>query len=139
MTHWVQFMEQRRWMSGTVLVLSSDVPPFLHFVMVEFVDFHTGTEWAIHNMPSSGVTRVPLDEVIGTKFVRHYWTPSTARDGEAAVLRMQSLIGHPYDLIEANCEHVIRWAVTGEWESEQVSSFKKGLIFAGALAIAASI
>jgi hypothetical protein len=65
MTYWVQFMEDRRWMPGTVLMIPSDVPPFVHFVMVEFVDFHTGVEWAIHNMPGIGV-------VCGRGHVRHF-------------------------------------------------------------------
>ena len=139
MTYWAQFMEDRRWMPGTVLMIPSDVPPFFHFVMVEFIDFHTGVEWAIHNMPGIGVARAPLDDVIGGKRLRVWWSPRTAEEGEAAVMRMQSLIGYPYDLIEANCEHVIRWAVTGEWRSEQVSVVKAGVLVAGAVAFAVSI
>ncbi|MFZ0519978.1 MAG: hypothetical protein WAL95_03080 [Candidatus Acidiferrales bacterium] len=139
MTYWVQFMEERRWMPGTVLVIPSDVPPFVHFVMVEFVDFNTGVEYAIHNMPGIGVARALLDDVIGGKPVRAWWMPPTREAGEAAILRLRSLIGHPYHITEANCEHVIRWAVTGVWKSEQVSAVQIGLLIAGAVAVAASL
>jgi hypothetical protein len=139
MTYWVQFMEERRWMPGTVLVIPSDVPPFVHFVMVEFVDFNTGVEYAIHNMRGNGVTRAPLDDVISGRPVRVWWTPPTREVGEAAIVRMQSVIGHRYHVTEANCEHVIRWAVTGEWKSEQVSAVKVGLLIAGAVAFAACV
>jgi hypothetical protein len=134
-----QHLEERRWPSGTVLVVPSDVPPFFHFLMVEYVDFHTGVEWAIHNIPGIGVAREPLDNVIRGRRVQDYWSPETTQAGEEAILRLQSLIGHPYDLIEANCEHVIRWAVTGEWKSEQVSTIKVGLLAAGAVALACSL
>ena len=139
MMYWAQFREYRRWMPGTVLVIPSDVPPFEHFLMVEFINFHTWVEYAIHNMPVIGVARAPLDEVIGGKPVKIYWQPKTPEDGEAAVLRMQSLIGHPYDLIQANCEHVIRWATTGEWKSQHVSSVAAGVLVAGALGVLASL
>lgn len=139
MMYWAQFMEDRRWMPGTVLAIPSDVPPFVHFVMVEWTDFNSGVEMAIHNMPGIGVARVLLDNVITGKSVTTRWTPRTSDEGAAAIHRMQSLIGHPYDLIEANCEHVIRWAVTGEWKSGQVSFVRAGLLVAGAFAIAASL
>jgi len=139
MMYWAQFMEDRRWMPGTVLTIPSDVPPFVHFVMVEWTDFHSGDEMAIHNMPGIGVARVLLDNAITGKPVTTRWTPHTPDEGAAAIQRMQSLIGHPYDLIEANCEHVSRWAVTGEWKSGQVSFVRTGLLLAGAVAIAASL
>ena len=139
MMYWAQFMEDRRWMPGTVLAIPSDVPFIFHFVMVEFIDFLTGVEWAIHSMPGVGVTRVPLDDLIAGKTANVSSTPNTAEEGEEAVLQMQRLIGHPYDLIEANCEHVIRWAVTGEWKSDQLSMVKVGLLAAGAVALAASL
>ena len=138
MLYIAQFMEPRRWTPGTVLTIPSDFPPFVHFVMVEFVDFHTATEVAIHSMPDSGVTRASLNQAIGMKPVSVYWTPQTPEDGEAAIFRMWELIGRPYHLTQANCEHVIRWAITGEWKSDQVSAVGIGLLVAGAIAIAAS-
>jgi hypothetical protein len=121
--------DYRRWNPGTVLVLESNFPGALHFLMVEYLDFNTGIEWAIHNMPGVGVTWVPLDEAIAGKRVKACIVPSNP---EEAIARMQSLIGHPYDLIQANCEHVIRWAVTGVWESKQVSGVMIALLIAGA-------
>jgi hypothetical protein len=138
-----QFMEERRWMPGTVLQIPCDVPPFFHLLMVEFTDYYTGAQCAIHNMPVTGVTRAPLNDIIKGKAVSVPWTPQTPRQAEAAVQRMQSLLGHPYMLVEANCEHPVWWAVTGKWQSEQVSAVAEGLLVfgvgAGAVAIAASI
>jgi hypothetical protein len=125
--------------TGTVQAIPSDVPPFVHFVMVEWTDFHSGVEMAIHYTPVVGVACVALDDVITGKLVTVRWTPRTQDEAEAAIHRMQSPIGHPYDLIEANCEHVIRWAVTGEWKSDQVAFIRAGLLVAGAVAIAASL
>jgi hypothetical protein len=139
MMYSAQFMEYRRWTPGTVLVIPSDVPPFEHFLIVEFINFHTWIEYAIHSMPSIGVARAPLDEVIGFKPVKVYWQPQTPEQSEAAVLRMQRLVGHPYDLAQANCEHVIRWAITGEWKSQQVSNVAAGVLIAGAFAVLASL
>jgi hypothetical protein len=135
----MQYLEEQRWPVGTVLVIPSDVPPFLHFVMVDFKDFHSGAEMAIHNMPEVGVARARLDDVIGGKHVTMRWMPSTREDGESAILRMQSLVGRRYDLVEANCEHVIRWAVTGEWKSEQVETVQIGLVIAAAVAMASAL
>jgi hypothetical protein len=90
-------------------------------------------------MSGIGVAREPLAHIIRGKRVQTYWMPRTLPEGEAAILRMQSLLGYPYDLIEANCEHVIRWAVTGQWRSDQVSMVKVGLLAAGAVALAASL
>lgn len=139
MTHWVQFMEERRWKPGTVLRIQSDVPLVFHFAMVEFLNLHSGLESAIHNTPDTGVAWAFLDEVAGTRPVEVYWEPQTPEQGIAAIMRMRSLIGMPYDLIEANCEHVMRWAVTGEWRSEQVCVVKAALLVAGAVAVAAAL
>jgi hypothetical protein len=136
MMYWAQFTEDRRWMPGTVLAVPSNVPSVSHFVMVEFINFLTGVEWAIHSMPGIGVARVPLDAIIARKPVTVRSTPHTPEEAEQIVLQMQRLIGHPYDLIEANCEHVTRFAATGQWKSEQVSAVQIGLLVAGAVAIA---
>jgi hypothetical protein len=135
----MQYLEEQRWPVGTVLVIPSDVPPFLHFVMVDFKDFHSGIEMAIHNMPGIGVARARLDDVISGKRVTVRWTPPTLEAGESAILRMQRLVGRRYDLIEANCEHVIRWAVTDEWKSEQVATVQVGLVIAAAVAMASAL
>lgn len=139
MLYVAQFVEPRRWLPGTVLTVPSDVKPFKHFLMVEFINFHTGQEMALHSMPGVGVARAPLLEIVGTKRVTVHWSPPTPEDGEAAVLRTQELIGHPYDLVQANCEHVIRWAITGEWESKQVSGVGGAAIFGALLGIAVSL
>jgi hypothetical protein len=137
-TYWVQFIEPRRWVPGTVLTIPSDVPPFRHFLMVEYFGAHTGSEMVLHSMPDAGVARAILDEVIGQKPVHVFWTPSTPLHGEQAIERIRSLIGARYHLTEANCEHVIRWAITGKWESKQVSA-TAGAVLLGGLAVLASL
>jgi hypothetical protein len=131
-----QHPEYRRWPPGTVLAVPSDVPSIFHFVMVEFIDFLTGVEWAVHSMPGIGVARVRLDDVIAGKPVTVRRTPRTAEEAEENVLQMERLIGQPYNLIEANCEHVTRFAATGEWKNEQVWAVPIGLLIAVAVAIA---
>ena len=137
MSYAMQYLAARRWCPGTVLQIPSDVPFVFHFVMVEFINFHTDVELGIHNMPGIGVAWTPLDQVTGTKSVEVSWEPQTPEQGLAAIMRMRSLIGMPYHLFEANCEHVIRWAVTGEWRSEQVSTLGMGLFVAAVVAAVA--
>ena len=139
MSYAMQYLEDRRWAPGTVLLIPSDLPSVFHFVMVEFLDCHTGQELCIHNMPGVGVARAPLDEVIGKKSVSRSWPPQTPEQGTATIERMQGLIGMPYDLFQANCEHAIRWAVTGQWRSEQVSALGVGLLFAAAFVAVESL
>jgi hypothetical protein len=139
MVYEAQFTCGRRYMPGTVLRVPASVPPFFHYVMVEWVNFHTGVEWAIHNMPGVGVTHVPLADAIDGKPVTIWWAPQIAEAGELAVSRMQSQLGRRYDLVNGNCEHVVQWAVTGKWKSEQVSNVTGALLIFGALAVAASL
>ncbi|HXN74027.1 MAG TPA: hypothetical protein VN861_15890 [Candidatus Acidoferrales bacterium] len=136
MAYWVQYIEEYHWTPSTVLVIDSNFYPFVHFVMVEYFDFNTGIQWAIHSMPDVGVKRVPLAEALAGKPVKHSFLPPNP---EEALRRMQSLIGYPYILTQANCEHPVRWAVTGKWESKQVEAVKSVLFFAGALTLAANL
>jgi hypothetical protein len=115
---------------GTVLKVPSHIPGLFHILMVVSPDPLTGMEMVIHSMPGIGVTLAPLLEAMGRKQVLPLWVPATPQQANAAVYRMSSLIGLPYDLFQANCEHVVTWAVTGRWRSGQLA----GLTLCAALA-----
>jgi len=132
-------MEPRQWMPGTMLTVPSDIPPFIHYLMVEYFDFHTGQQMVIHSMPETGVARAVLDDVIKNKPVTVFWVPPTPAAAELVIGRMQSKLGTPYDAAAANCEHPIRWAITGQWESKQASAVGGAILLGGAVAFFASL
>ena len=137
MTYVRQNVEDWHWAPGTVLVVPADVPPFEHYLIVDFVNFHDGVQYAIHNLPGTGVLRVPLAEAIDDKPITKIGHPRSPEAGLHAALRMQSLIGSNYDLLQWNCEHVVRWAAYGKAESTQVSTVGWSFLFAGVIAFAA--
>jgi hypothetical protein len=124
---WPQFMEETTWTPGTVLVVPSDVPVIEHYLMVDYSDFHLGQQHAIHNMPASGIVRVPLHEALKGKTPRVWWEPHTQQEAIAALTRMKSLLGRSYHASAGNCEHPVKWAVTGKWESTQVKNIVAGV------------
>jgi|ERR1700723_76082 hypothetical protein len=139
MSYIFQNLEGCRWNPGTVLKIPSDIPFAFHFMMVDLFNFHLGIETVIHNMPRIGISVAFLHDVIGNKPVTVCWDPPTPEQGIAAVMRMRSLIGSRYNLVEGNCEHPIMWAVTGQWRSEQIQMAKTGAVLVGAFAFASAI
>jgi hypothetical protein len=139
MAYVFQNLEGYRWYPGTALMIPSEVPFAFHFMMVDLFNFHIGEETVIHNMPDIGVSVARLREVIRNKPVKAWWAPPTPEQGITAVMRMRSLIGSRYDLLEGNCEHPVVWAVTGRWRSEQVQAARAGVVLASAFALAAAL
>jgi hypothetical protein len=130
---WAQFTEDTYWKPGTVLVIPSDVPSFEHYLMVDYIDFHNGEQYAMHSMPKTGIARVTLREALGGKTPRIWWEPRTQQEALAALTRMRNQLGKPYFLAAGNCEHPVRWAITGKWESKQVSNVATGLLLSAGL------
>ena len=64
------------------------------------------------------------------------WTPASREQAAWVIERLQSIEGTPWNLVTANCEQMIRWAVEGRAHSEQLAVAVVASLV-GALALAA--
>ncbi len=79
----------------------------------------------MQSTPGPGVHYALLRQIVGSKPVSLAWRPPNPPVGFWALGRMRRLLGLPYDLIRANCEHAVRWAATDRWESSQVQAVRR--------------
>ncbi|PYX71225.1 MAG: hypothetical protein DMG72_17415 [Acidobacteria bacterium] len=100
--------------------------------MIDCPDPSTGEQRVIHSEKGNFVRTTSLLEFSVGETVSPLWVPQTREQQDAAILRMHSLDGQPYDLFAANCEHVVNWAVTGK-------SFSEQLVFAVVVALGAAV
>jgi len=105
---------------GSVVKVWSRRYCFWHKGMVDWPDPFTGEQRVIHSEKRQFVRTTSLTEFAAGETVHVLWVPQTWDQQNAALERMHSLDGKPYDLFVANCEHVVNWAVTGKSYSEQL-------------------
>jgi hypothetical protein len=122
---WDNHMRRRLYLPGSVLTVPGDFPLVTHFFTVDFEGYGTWNEWGIQSVPETGVALAPLAPIVRNKRVTEVFRPQTPDVAYLVVARMRSKLGLPYDLRFANCEHVVRWAVTGRWESLQVENLRR--------------
>ena len=115
---------------GSVVQVQSDIPGIQHKGMVEFPDWFSGERF-IHSSKGRRVEISSRQSFAGNRPIVVLWTPQNKWQQEAALARMRSIIGLPYDLFEANCEHVINWALTGEPRSEQLVAGVAAVLIGG--------
>jgi hypothetical protein len=105
---------------GSVVKVWSRRYHFWHKGMVDWPDPLTAEQRVIHSEKGNFVRTTSLSEFAIAEMVHILWVPQTWDQQNAALERMHSLNGKPYDLFVANCEHVVNWAVTGKSYSEQL-------------------
>ena len=105
---------------GSVVKVWSRRYHFRHKGMVDWPDPLTAEQRVIHSEKGNFVRTTSLSEFAIAEMVHILWVPQTWDQQNAALERMHSLNGKPYDLFVANCEHVVNWAVTGKTYSEQL-------------------
>lgn len=66
------------------------------------------------------------------------WIPQTREQQVFIIERLRSKTGLPWNLAQANCEQVVRWAVEGRPHSEQLAVGFAVTLFAVAVGLAAS-
>lgn len=119
---------------GSVLKVWSRRYLCWHKGMADWPDPITGETRVIHSEKGSFVRTTSFAEFAKGEQVYILWTPQTMEQQNAALQRMHSLDGKPYNLFMANCEHVVNWAVTGKSFSEQLAL--GALIAAGVVTVA---
>jgi hypothetical protein len=124
---WDNHMQRRLYLPGSVLTVPGDFPLVTHFFMVDFDGYGTWNELGIQSVPETGVALAFLALIARNKRVTEVFRPQTPDIAYLVVARMRSKLGVRYDLRSANCEHVVRWAVTGRWESLQVDNLRRAL------------
>jgi hypothetical protein len=91
-----------------------------HWGVIDWPDVFSGEERAIHSEKGSVVKTASLFDFAEGEALEILWVPESAEQQASMLQRMHSLEGKPYDLFLANCEQVVRWALTGESVSEQL-------------------
>jgi hypothetical protein len=64
-----------------------------------------------------------LEEFADGQPIEYTWLPETFEAQRAAIGRAESLLGRPFNLLNANCEDYINWIVTGVARSPQREQF----------------
>lgn len=105
---------------GSVVRVWSRRYLFWHKGMVDCPDPLTGEQRVVHSEKGQFVRSTSLCEFAAGELIHVLWVPQTWDQQNAALQRIHSLDGKPYDLFVANCEHVVNWAVTGKSFSEQL-------------------
>jgi Lecithin retinol acyltransferase len=121
---------------GSVVKVWSRRYHFWHKGMVDWPDPLTGEQRVIHSEKGNFVRTTSLSEFAAGEMVHILWAPQTWEQQNSALQRMHSLDGKPYDLLIANCEHVVNWAVTGKSFSEQLA---QGAVVAAGLTVVALV
>jgi len=78
-----------------------------------------------------GVVRTSLDEFALGREVVVVKAPAALEQRRAILERARSQIGHPYDVLFANCEHFATWAFYGAPESPQLRKYVAGACLFG--------
>ena len=74
---------------------------------------YDGDGWVIHVDKGRTGQRVPIWEYAGGGLPEVMSRPPTHEDVRATIVRARSLIGHPYDALFSNCEHLATFARAG--------------------------
>ena len=87
--------------------------------------------WSVVHSTERGVVLTSLEEFGLGRSVEVTDEPWTLEHQRAILGRAYSQIGHPYDVLLANCEHFARWAFYGVPESPQLRAYALGASLLG--------
>ncbi len=114
-------LDGRGLIPGSVVKVWSGRHGFFHKGVVDWPDPLTGEPRVIHSAKGSFVRSSSLAQFAEGESVSVLWTPQNRQQQVVVIERMKSLAGMRYRLLEANCEHVVNWALTGRAYSEQLA------------------
>lgn len=106
---------------GSVLQVWSKQYGVYHKGVVDWPDLY-GNPRVIHSPKGSAVRSTSLEEFAEGRAPEVLWIPQNAWQQSAMIERIRSLVGLRHDLLNANCEHVVNWALTGKWHSQQLAA-----------------
>ena len=120
---------------GSILKVWSRRHGVFHFGVVDWPGL--AGEQVIHSAKGSFVRSTPMQVFAEGETVEIVWVPQNSSQQVAFLERMHSLEGRSYDLLTANCEHVVTWALTGRSYSPQLATGSLILLVVAVLAIGA--
>ena len=82
--------------------------------------------WSVVHNVEPGVVLTPFEDFARARPVEVVDAPCSLEQQRSILERAYSQIGHPYDLLVANCEHFATWAFYGEPESPQLKRYLAG-------------
>lgn len=88
--------------------------------------------WSVVHKTERGAVLTSLEEFARGRWVEVVDTPYSWEHQRAVLERAYSQIGHPYDLLSANCEHFATWAFYRAPVSPQLRAYTTGLGLVGA-------
>lgn len=115
-------MIQKQLIPGTVLQVWSRQFLVFHKGIVDWADPISGQPRVIHSIKRRFVESTSLAEFANGEPVSILSVPQTLQQQVLVLKRMHSIEGKPYHLLNANCEHVVNWALTGDAHSEQLTA-----------------
>lgn len=91
-----------------------------HYGIVDW-PMRDGTEMALHSRKGYGVERTTLDGFAQGRSIEVGSVPQSLDEQASILRRARRVIGKPYSLIDANCEHFANWAISGQAFSWQIA------------------
>jgi hypothetical protein len=116
-------MIQNQLIPGTVLQVWSRQFLVFHKGIVDWPDPISCQPRVIHSNKGRFVESTSLEEFANGETATIIWIPQTLQQQVLVLQRMHSIEGKPYHLLNANCEHVVNWALTGNAHSEQLTGY----------------
>jgi hypothetical protein len=115
-------MIENQLIPGTVLQVWSRQFLVFHKGIVDWADPISGHPRVIHSIKGRFVETTSFAEFANGELVTILSVPQTRQQQVQVLQRMHSIEGKPYHLLNANCEHVVNWALTGDAHSEQLTA-----------------
>ncbi|TAJ07883.1 MAG: hypothetical protein EPO61_12200 [Nitrospirae bacterium] len=91
-----------------------------HYGIIDW-PMQDGTEMVLHSRKGCGVERTILNGFAQGKPIEVGSVPQSLDEQASILRRARRVIGKPYSLIDANCEHFANWAISGQAFSWQIA------------------
>jgi hypothetical protein len=107
---------------GTILrVTSNRVPVVKHWGVVDWFQDENGQPRMWHSQKGDSLRCTPFAAFSsGQPLCEVVWVPDSLELQNSIIWRLRSKEGLRWNLAEANCEQVVRWALEGKSRSEQL-------------------
>jgi hypothetical protein len=105
---------------GTALRVPSNYPGVMHWGIVGHGHDSDGNPMVWHSQKADALRTTPFLEFSGGKSCEILWVPESGRQARAVIQRLESKVGLAWQLTQANCEMVVRWAIEDNPVSHQL-------------------
>lgn len=123
---------------GTVIKTQSTVYPVMHWGVVGYGKDAVGLPNVWHSQKSGTLRCTGYEEFCSLQLCEIGRVPQNSQEAHRIIERLKSKEGLPWNLTQANCEMVVRWAVEDKAVSSQLAFAALAAVAVVALAVAAS-